>query len=126
MRFTVSDDAIERLGLPELKGKTFEGPRVDRGMVAGFTNGELRWAKKNVLRIDLMQDVDLTAVRPLYFFLAIHRTDPRLLSEKRWDDLADIDFVVEPHEYAGDLAECQECMEPVRSTVHDIPEDPAY
>ncbi len=125
MRFTVSDEAIERLGLTELKGTTFEGPRVDRGLLAGYTNGEIRWAKKAVLRIDLMQEVDLTALRPLYFFLAIRRADQRLLPEKRWDDLADLDFVVEPHEYAGELADCQECMEGVRSAVHEVP-DPAY
>jgi hypothetical protein len=123
VRFTVSDEAIERLGLPELKGKEFEGPRVDRGIIGGFTIGEIRWAKKSLLRIDLIQEVDAAEIRPLYFALAIRRTDPRLLPEKRFSELMDTDFVVAPHEYVGELRECGECLEPVRSPVHEVSED---
>lgn len=127
MRFTVSGEAIERLKLStELKERVFEGPRVDRGQIAGYTTGELRWAKRELLRIDQMQDVDHAEIRPLYFFLAIRRADPRALPERTFSDLADLDFVVVPHPYLGELAECKECGEPVRSEVHEVPEDPAY
>lgn len=127
MRFTVSGEAIERLKLsPELKERVFEGPRVDRGQLAGFTTGELRWAKRELLRIDQIQELDLAEVRPLYFFLAIRRADPRVLPERLFADLADLDFEVVPHPYLGDLAQCKECTEPVRSDVHDVPDEPTY
>jgi len=127
MRFVVAEDAIERLGLNELKGQTFEGPRVDRGLIAGFTIGEIRWAKRALLRVDLIQEIDAAEARPLYCFLAIRRADARVLPEKLFPELRDTDFEVVPHEYAGDLRDCAECLEPLRRAVHDVPEDaPPY
>lgn len=121
MQFTVTDEAIKRLGLPELQGRKFECPKLVQSLAA-FTNAERRWAKKTLLKIDLMQDVDAFDALALFYFLALRRTDASLLPAERWPDLAPTDFELVPHEYVGELSGCGDCGEPVRSTVHDVPE----
>ncbi len=123
MRFKVSDEAIGRLHQPELKDREFDGPAVERGILLGFTNGERRWARKEVLRVEQSETISFEDEYLLYFFLAIRRSDPTLLPPKRWADIAGTDFEVIPHAYVGELAGCRACGEPVRSTVHDVPED---
>lgn len=122
MRFTVSDEAIKRLGLPEMQGRTFDAPKLTVGLGA-FTHGERRWAKKTVLEIDLIQDVDALDAVTLFYFLAVRRADPRLLPKERWPELTPADFEIVPHTYAGERSECGECGDRVRAVVHDVPED---
>lgn len=121
MRFTMTDDAIKRIGLPELQDRKFDAPKLTVGL-AGFTHAERRWAKKTVLEIDLIQDVDVLDALTLFYFLAIRRADPKLLPKERWPELTPDDFEIDPHEYLGDLPECQECGGRVRSVVHNVPE----
>lgn len=122
MRFTVSDEAIKRLGLPEMQGRTFDAPKLTVGLGA-FTHGERRWAKKAVLEIDLIQDIDVLDALTLFYFLAVRRADPKLLTREHWPLLTPADFEIEPHRYVGELGTCPECGEPVRALVHDVPED---
>ncbi len=121
MRFTVTDEAAGRLGLPELKGRVFDAPKLSQSLAA-YTNAERRWAKKTLLKIDLLQDVDVFDALALFYFLALRRVDVSLLPPERWLDLAPTDFELEPHEYDGELAQCGICGEAVRSPVHNVPE----
>lgn len=122
MQFTFADDAIERLGLPELKERVFDSPRVDKGYLAGFTVGELRWGRRNVAKVDLTQEMDGVEAVVLHYFLAIRRQDPSLLPASRFTDLVPADFEIVPHAHVGERAACQDCGEPVRALVHDAPE----
>lgn len=126
MRFTISDDAISRLRLgPDTKGRVFEGPRIDRGLLAGFPTGETRWARRALLNGQTLQEVSVEELEALYYFLSVRRSAPTLLSERLFGELATADYELVQHAHVGEQVTCQECLLPLRHAVHDVPEDDA-
>ena len=124
MQFTISDDAVSRLRLdPDLKGRVFDGPRLDRGYLGAYTTAEKRWARKVFFKGDNLEDVSEDELEPLYFFLAVRRTGAALLPEKVFVELAPADFEIVPHEYVGELTVCLSCGMPYRTPVHELPDE---
>lgn len=126
MRFTISDDAISRLRLDtDTKGRVFEGPQVDRGLLTGFPTGETRWARRALLNGQTLQEVSVEELENLYYFLSVRRSAPTLLSDRMFEQLATADYEIVPHLHVGEQVTCTECLLPLRHAVHDVPEDDA-
>lgn len=112
MRFTWND-------------REFEGPKVSRGLLGGFTVGEIRWAKKE-LKVSAAEDFDAVEAEILYHVLSIRRADHRLLPISQFGDLSLLDFMPVPHVINPDESgDCMDCGRPPQAPVHtEAPEVP--
>jgi len=120
MRFKISPEAVARLELGDgLEGREFTGPPIADGLMAGFTVGEIRWAKRLVGAAQIT-DVDPLEARILYYFLTVRRADHTLLPRERFEELSVLDFIITPHAVSNldPDGDCQECSQPVSSGVH--------
>lgn len=108
--------------------KEFDGPRVDKGPLAGFTMGELQWAKQQ-LKLQRIEQLDAVESTVLYYLLSIRRTNHELLPISQWGDLSIADFDVCEHPADLDVdGDCRECGNPARAPWHvgePVPTSPA-
>lgn len=134
MKFTITDEAIERLGLStDLKGHMFAGPPVDEGLLARFTRAEIIWLK-SVAGVTSTSDFDPMEVRMGYCVLSVRRDSPAWIPRKRFeppesifDQMADTDFQYVKHDFVPmpeDPRGCSECGQLGRARIHLTDEDP--
>lgn len=141
MRFTVTTEGAERLGLnvdkvcyqpgpadPDgvRKLREYDGPSLREGLLAGFPRGVLGWAKK-ALKVQRVEHLDMFEQRLLYYVIAMRNTDHTLLPIDRFDDLAMTDFELVRHvvPFRDRDGDCGECSSPVDSPIHLDPLDAA-
>jgi hypothetical protein len=142
MRFTITLEGADRLSLdveracwsasadPENPGerarREFNGPSVREGLLAGYTRGEIKWAKQKI-GVMLTDQLDLVDCRLLYYVLGIRRTDHKLLPIERFDDLALDDFALSKHvvTFLDQDGDCGECTLRVSNRAVHIDADPA-
>jgi len=106
----------------------FDGPPIREGLLAGFTVGELRWAKKE-LNVPAIEQIDAIEARLLYYVLTMRRVDHTLLPIARFDTLTLLDFELVQHWVEGldRDGDCGECSQPIGSPIHygsRVPVDP--
>jgi hypothetical protein len=120
MRFTITDEAIARLGVsPSAAGREFGGWSTKEGLLGGVPRGVLRWAKRE-LKVDRVEQIDSADARLAYYLLAIKNVDHALLPFSRLDELALTDFELVRHEVASldQDGDCGECNQPVDAPMH--------
>jgi hypothetical protein len=122
MKFRITPEAIERLGLdPVRAGQVFDGYTNREGLLGGVPRGILKWVKRE-LKIDRIEYLDAADGRLVYYLIAIRNVDHTLLPISRIDELATTDFQLEPHlvtslDQDGD---CGECSQPIDAKLHRV------
>lgn len=109
-------------------GRVFDGPPVHRGLLAGFTIGEQRWARR-ALKLDSLDRLDSSDLRCLYHFMTLRRIDHELVPAEKFDDLTVLDFELAKHAYVRDVDDpgesCRECNQHAEFACHQgVPVDP--
>ncbi len=138
MRFTVTTDGAERLGLnvdkvcylpgaePDgsRRAREFNGPSLREGLLAGVPRGILAWAKK-ALKVQRIDQLDLMEQRLLYYVITMRGVDHTLLPIERFDDLAVADFELVQHvvPFKDRDGDCGECSTPIDNPIHLDPVD---
>jgi hypothetical protein len=138
MRFTVTTEGAERLGLnvdkvcylpgtePDgtRRPREFNGPSLREGLLAGVPRGILAWAKK-ALKVQRIDQLDLIDQRLLYYVITMRGVDHTLLPIERFDDLAVADFELVQHAvtFLDRDGDCGECSTPVDNPIHIDGED---
>ena len=75
MRFTITPEAIKRLGLnPARADREFDGFPTAEGLLGGVPRGVLRWAKKQI-KVERVEEIDAADARLIYYLLAIRNDD---------------------------------------------------
>jgi len=103
----------------EFEGQEYEGPPLNGGALAGFTLGELRFAKRQ-LHLANLDTLDSTEALVVYGMLAIRRKDHRIVPFDRFEDLRAADFELLPHPYVRDRdGDCRECSRGENHWLHE-------
>lgn len=123
MRFTITDEAIDRHGLNDIcRGREFSGPSIREGLLGGWPRGVIGWVKRE-LKVSRSEEIDVGDARLVYYLLAIKTEDATLLPFRRINDLALTDFDITRHEVTmfDQDGDCGECSQPVEALVHRMP-----
>jgi len=100
-------------------GNEYDSPPLGNGALAGFTLGELKWAKKKI-GVRSLDDLNQIEVIVLYGVLSIRRADHTVLPLEQFWDLSAGDFSLVEHAL-GKLdrdGDCLECGSPPDSSLH--------
>lgn len=130
MRFTITKEAGERLGIdPKWIDYEFDGPTIRETLLGGFPNGVTKWLKKT-LKVERIETLDVFELRLSYYMLTMRNMDHTILPFSRWDDVAVADFELAKHVVTSfdQDGDCGECSRPLDDRVHlqddDSPEIP--
>lgn len=103
--------------------RVFDGPPVHRGLLAGFSIGAQRYARK-VLQLDSIDTLDGAELQILYYVLSLKQIDHNLLPVTRasFDELTLLDFDIAAHVFVPDgddpRGTCRECNQSERFRSH--------